>query len=149
VPWQALNLDTANKRFVLDVDKKRLKSAPGFDRDAWPDIGDVAYTEEIHAFYGTNPSNRGRMGQNMPMDGMVGGAMRGAGASSMGAGQAGSGSGVGSGAGSSGSSGASGGAGVSRGAGTSGSSGADSGPGTTGSSGVSGQPTRGGGSSRT
>ena len=25
VPWQALQLDTANKRFILDIDKSRLE----------------------------------------------------------------------------------------------------------------------------
>jgi sporulation protein YlmC with PRC-barrel domain len=102
VPWQALDLDTVNKRFVLDVDKERLKSAPGFDKDAWPDMSDIAYTEEIHTFYGTDPTRRG-MGRNIPVDGMVGGAVRGAGASSMGAGASSMGAGhAGSGAGSSG-----------------------------------------------
>ena len=28
VPWEALKLDTANKRFVLDVNKDRLQGAP-------------------------------------------------------------------------------------------------------------------------
>jgi hypothetical protein len=56
VPWQALHLDTVNKRFVLNVDKARLKNAPGFDTDAWPDMSDVRWSNEIHAFYGTDPT---------------------------------------------------------------------------------------------
>jgi sporulation protein YlmC with PRC-barrel domain len=32
VPWNALTLDTKNKRFVLTVEKERLKDAPGFDK---------------------------------------------------------------------------------------------------------------------
>jgi hypothetical protein len=55
VPWQALHLDTVNKRFVLDVEKERLKNAPGFDKDAWPDMADVAWATEVHTFYGTDP----------------------------------------------------------------------------------------------
>ncbi|MDV7214194.1 PRC-barrel domain-containing protein, partial [Azotobacter beijerinckii] len=35
VPWNALTLDTVNKRFVLSVDKERLADAPGFDKDKW------------------------------------------------------------------------------------------------------------------
>jgi sporulation protein YlmC with PRC-barrel domain len=62
VPWQALQLDTVNKRFVLDVDKDRLKSAPGFDPDAWPDMSDVSWSDQIHAFYGTDPNVSGTMG---------------------------------------------------------------------------------------
>lgn len=80
VPWQALQLDTVNKRFVLDIDKERLKSAPGFDPNAWPDMTDVQWSSQIHTFYGTDPTRSGSMG-SVPRDGMVGGATRGAGAS--------------------------------------------------------------------
>ena len=55
VPWQALHLDTANKRFVLNVDKQRLKTAPGFDKDAWPDMADTQWAGTVHGFYGTDP----------------------------------------------------------------------------------------------
>lgn len=53
VPWNALVLDTKNKRFVLNVDKERLETAPGFDKDAWPDMVDPTWQNEIHSFYGT------------------------------------------------------------------------------------------------
>jgi sporulation protein YlmC with PRC-barrel domain len=56
VPWEALTLDTANKRFVLNVEKSRLENAPGFDKDDWPDMADPAWAKGIHAYYGTNPS---------------------------------------------------------------------------------------------
>jgi sporulation protein YlmC with PRC-barrel domain len=55
VPWSALTLDPENKRFVLNVDKDRLKDAPGFDKDHWPDMADVSWTKEIHSYYGTTP----------------------------------------------------------------------------------------------
>ena len=55
VPWTALTLDSGNKRFVLNVDKDRLKNAPGFDKDAWPDMADKAWADGIHAYYGTKP----------------------------------------------------------------------------------------------
>jgi sporulation protein YlmC with PRC-barrel domain len=55
VPWQALQLDTVNKRFTLNVDKNRLKAAPGFDTDAWPDMSDSTWASQIHSFYGTKP----------------------------------------------------------------------------------------------
>lgn len=51
VPWQALKLDTENKCFVLDVDKKRLEAAPGFDPEHWPDMADQAWVEEIDHYY--------------------------------------------------------------------------------------------------
>ena len=55
VPWNALTLDTKNKRFVLNVDKDRLKDAPGFDKDKWPNMADQTWAKELHSFYGTQP----------------------------------------------------------------------------------------------
>jgi sporulation protein YlmC with PRC-barrel domain len=101
VPWQALQLDTVNKRFVLDVDKERLESAPGFDADAWPDMSDATWANQINTFYGTGSSRSGGMGTNMPGS-MVGGTTLGAGASSMGAGHAGTAAGTATSGGSSG-----------------------------------------------
>ena len=55
VPWQALKLDTENKRFVLNVEKDRLQNAPGIDKDNWPNMADATWAEGIHAYYGTKP----------------------------------------------------------------------------------------------
>ena len=55
VPWNALTLDTVNKRFVLNVEKQRLENAPGFDKDSWPNMADESWASEIHTFYGTKP----------------------------------------------------------------------------------------------
>lgn len=54
VPWSALSLDTVNKRFILDVDKSRLKDAPGFDKDDWPDMADERWAQGIHTYYGSD-----------------------------------------------------------------------------------------------
>ena len=53
VPWDALTLDTDNKRFTLDVSKDRLESAPGFDKDNWPNMSDPTWAKELHTYYGT------------------------------------------------------------------------------------------------
>lgn len=53
VPWNALALDTENKRFTLNVDKDRLKSAPGFDKSHWPDMADQTWQKEIRTYYGS------------------------------------------------------------------------------------------------
>ena len=53
VPWSALKLDTANKRFILSCDKERLESAPGFDKDNWPDMADPSWQNTISSYYGT------------------------------------------------------------------------------------------------
>lgn len=59
VPWEALKLDTENKRFVLNVAKDRLESAPGFDKDDWPDMADTTWAEGVNSFYGIKPYNEG------------------------------------------------------------------------------------------
>ncbi|WP_229440724.1 PRC-barrel domain-containing protein [Massilia sp. BSC265] len=99
VPWQALHLDTVNKRMVLNVEKERLKSAPGFDKHSWPDMSDITWVSGIHSFYGTDPQRSGApsMGPGVMAGGMMGGegtgsAMGSGMGSSMGAGSAGSGS---------------------------------------------------------
>lgn len=53
VPWSALKLDTANKRFTLDVPKSELKNAPGFDKSQWPRMSDSTWARGVHKFYGT------------------------------------------------------------------------------------------------
>jgi sporulation protein YlmC with PRC-barrel domain len=53
VPWQALKLDTTNHRFTLNVPKEALKDAPGFDKDHWPSMADLAWATGVHQFYGT------------------------------------------------------------------------------------------------
>jgi len=55
VPWRALAVDTDRKCFVLNVPKDRLKSAPGFDKDNWPDITDAEWGTQVNSFYGTKP----------------------------------------------------------------------------------------------
>lgn len=53
VPWSALTVDTENKRFVMDADEERLKEAPGFDTDNWPNMADLSWEKTIHSYYGT------------------------------------------------------------------------------------------------
>src|SRR5580765_5805242 len=52
IPWQAMALDTENKRFILNIDKERLKKAPGFDQDNWPDTTNPDWGSSIYKFYG-------------------------------------------------------------------------------------------------
>jgi len=54
VPWSALTLDTENKRFTLNVEADRLKNAPGFDKDQWPNMADASWAQSIHSYYGTS-----------------------------------------------------------------------------------------------
>ena len=52
VPWTSLTVDGENKQLLLNVSKERLKDAPGFDKDHWPNFADPAFTQQINAYYG-------------------------------------------------------------------------------------------------
>jgi len=58
VPWHALALGVANKWFVLNMDKTRLKGAPGFDKDHWPSMADPTWVEEVHGYSGPVAASR-------------------------------------------------------------------------------------------
>jgi sporulation protein YlmC with PRC-barrel domain len=51
VPWKALRLDKDNKRFILDVDVERVKNAPGFDKDEWPNMADPSWNSTVDSYY--------------------------------------------------------------------------------------------------
>jgi sporulation protein YlmC with PRC-barrel domain len=55
IPWGALTLDTDNKAFILDVDKERVKNAPGFDKDHWPSMADMSWATDVHTYYRARP----------------------------------------------------------------------------------------------
>lgn len=52
VPWEALSLDTQAKNFILDVDVEQFKSAPGFEKDDWPDMADATWARSVRGHYG-------------------------------------------------------------------------------------------------
>ena len=64
VPWEALQLDNTNKKLSLDVHKKELKNAPGFDKNNWPDLS----LEEvvIYEFYEVPQPDRGHSSRPKP-----------------------------------------------------------------------------------
>ena len=43
IPWEVLSISHHDKKFILNVSKETLKSAPGFDRDNWPDVADFRW----------------------------------------------------------------------------------------------------------
>ena len=55
IPYKAMTLDTQDHTFTLDIAKERLESAPGFDKNAWPDMTDRAWGERIYGFYDIRP----------------------------------------------------------------------------------------------
>jgi len=35
--------------------KEKLKNAPGFDKDHWPNMADRSWAEQVYAYYGVKP----------------------------------------------------------------------------------------------
>jgi sporulation protein YlmC with PRC-barrel domain len=55
IPWQALQAGSTPEYLILDVPKKRLEEAPGFDRDSPPSYADQHWGTEIYEYYGYQP----------------------------------------------------------------------------------------------
>jgi sporulation protein YlmC with PRC-barrel domain len=55
VPWSALKVDEDEKCFVLNIDKQTIETAPGFDKDNWPNMSDAAWGAEISSYYHVRP----------------------------------------------------------------------------------------------
>lgn len=62
VPWSTLSVpaampdkkdakDMAKPEFMLNADAARLKAAPGFSKDKWPDINGPAWRSEVDTYY--------------------------------------------------------------------------------------------------
>ena len=56
VPWGAFAQPRADKdKFVLDVDKERLKNAPGFDQNNWPQMASREWVTSLYSYYNVPP----------------------------------------------------------------------------------------------
>jgi PRC-barrel domain len=55
IPWNAFHFNLKENRAVLNVDKKLLENAPGFEKDAWPNMADSTWGNSIYKHYGYPP----------------------------------------------------------------------------------------------
>ena len=55
LPWDTIKYDMEKECFILNVDKDKLKNAPGFDKDTWPNMADKAWGDKIYTYYGVRP----------------------------------------------------------------------------------------------
>ena len=51
VPWEVIHFTPNGKKILLDVSKRDLKNAPGFDKNHWPDFSDEQQQVTIYEFY--------------------------------------------------------------------------------------------------
>lgn len=55
VPWVALTLDADNRCFILNVDRRRLKEAPCFEKDEWPAFAQTDWADQVQRFFSAEP----------------------------------------------------------------------------------------------
>ena len=62
LPWKSLHYDPNKDCFILNVDKEKLKNAPGLDKDM-PNWADEQWGETIYQYYGVTPywKNKGNV----------------------------------------------------------------------------------------
>lgn len=51
VPWNLFTYSHEEDCFILNVDKERLKNAPGFDKDHWPNFASPEFVSSMSDFY--------------------------------------------------------------------------------------------------
>lgn len=52
IPWQAFSFSPTEYKLILNVDKEKLKKAPGFEPDKLPNYADRSWGETVHSYYG-------------------------------------------------------------------------------------------------
>ncbi len=55
LPWNSIKYDKEEDCFILNIDKEKLKDAPGFNKDQWPDWSDQKWGNSIYQYYGEKP----------------------------------------------------------------------------------------------
>src|SRR5262249_11520534 len=55
LPLSALKPAAEAKTFVLEMDPERLRTAPEFNQDNWPQVTDPQWIKSVYTFYGLQP----------------------------------------------------------------------------------------------
>jgi sporulation protein YlmC with PRC-barrel domain len=56
MPWETFEFSATEHKLILNVDKEKLKTAPGFGKsDKWPDFSDTIWGESIYNYYNYVP----------------------------------------------------------------------------------------------
>ncbi len=55
IPYTAFDYDVEKNRYVIDISKERLETAPGFDSDNWPTMSDEQWNRDVYKFYKRSP----------------------------------------------------------------------------------------------
>jgi sporulation protein YlmC with PRC-barrel domain len=57
VPFNTIQLDQVNRKFILDIDQALLEKAPGFDKHHWPATNSHEYFQNASSYWGSFMGN--------------------------------------------------------------------------------------------
>lgn len=55
VPWQSVDFNKSDRIIVLKVQPDRLREAPAFEPNNWPNFADGKFTQRVYTFYNVQP----------------------------------------------------------------------------------------------
>jgi len=55
IPFSSFKYNAAENQYVLDVSKKRLEAAPGFNPDKWPSMAEEKWHRDVYSYYERQP----------------------------------------------------------------------------------------------
>lgn len=51
LPWSIFSYSSDREKFIINIDKEKLKNSPGFDKDHWPDMNSATWGKQIRDYY--------------------------------------------------------------------------------------------------
>lgn len=54
----------SDKKLTMAADRDKIRKAPSFAKDKWPNMGDTGWREEVDKFYASAPTQGGRAGKD-------------------------------------------------------------------------------------
>ncbi|HWG97262.1 MAG TPA: small metal-binding protein SmbP [Nitrospira sp.] len=68
VPWEVMVLSRDKEQFILNVKEERLKNAPGFDKNNWPDMSRPEWAMVVYQFYDLLPNSSKAVSRSSPIE---------------------------------------------------------------------------------
>ena len=55
IPWSRIKVDQINRCCIVDMTRKYLENAPGFDKDNWPKSDNMTYLQKVYDYHDAAP----------------------------------------------------------------------------------------------
>jgi sporulation protein YlmC with PRC-barrel domain len=57
MPWHIFSYNPTKEKFIISLEKEKLKNSPGFDKDHWPDMSSTTWSSSIKTYYGDSTTH--------------------------------------------------------------------------------------------